>query len=105
MPRYLVKPDPDEDFYVDWSEIVDAPCDWGTKAELLNADNTEERFARADKHGTSMYATQFGGWNDKGFIYEQIGWLPRKNLKALCLWLQDHGEEADVMHLLEPLDG
>lgn len=106
MPRYIVKTNKDEDFYVVWSEIVDSPLYWGTRDQLVAQYDLAdpERFERADKAGTSSFNPAFGGWDDSGFIYEQIGWLPRHNLKALCLWLEDHGEDINPDHLLESLE-
>ena len=35
MGRFLIKPKADEDFYVSWSNNVDAPVYWGTRAQLV----------------------------------------------------------------------
>lgn len=105
MPKYLVKTNRDEDFYVYWSEITDSPYFWGTRDEVSVYDEiNDERIERADKTGTSAFDSRFGGWNDEGWVYEQIGWLPRQNLKSLCLWLDEHGEDTDVSQFLEPLE-
>lgn len=56
MPRTIIKLAPDEDWYVVWSTIVDAPTYWGTRAELEarpGAHALPERFDRADATGTS----------------------------------------------------
>ena len=117
MPAYIVKDKPDEDFYVMWSSVVDAPTFCGTRAEMEQCrwfgpgDVASERFARADKYGTSA---QWGadrpgaeivrpyGWSDtEGFIYQQQGWLRRARLRELCVRL---GREEPVDDLLEPLE-
>ena len=117
MPAYIVKDKPDEDFYVMWSSVVDAPTFCGTRAEMERCpwfgpgDVAAERFARADQFGTSAQwgADQPGaeiyrpyGWSDsEGFIYQQQGWLRRGRLRELCERL-DRDEPVD--DLLEPLD-
>lgn len=109
MPKYIVKPDRNEDFYVNWSEIVDSPTAWGTKSEVekilgYEPGSADDRFQRADETGTSSYDRRFGGWSDSGFIFEQIGWLSRRHLKAICLWLEEHDDIEGFPHL-EPLEG
>jgi hypothetical protein len=104
MPSFLVKADPDADWYCLWSTIVDAPTYWGTRAELAAehpnpAAVAPERFERADKNGTSamipgvLDVEQWFGWNDRSFILMEAGpeyreggcWLlPRANLRAFC---------------------
>lgn len=113
MPSYIVKASPDEDFYVMWSEIVEAPTAAGTRAELeaigyfTPADVAPERFDRADQHGTSAAAPaggkiyRFYEWTDKGMIYQQQGWLPRERLKELCDRL---AADQSVDDLLEPFE-
>lgn len=105
MPSYIVKADPAVDWYCLWSTVVDAPIDWGTRAELsrdLHGEAGEaERFARADERGTSVNWTDWPaddmpfGWQDDEFIvmegaperddYEDGCWmLPRENLRTYC---------------------
>ena len=88
MPHYIVKAHPDNDFYVDWSTIVDAPIEWGPAAdftEQIPADRKE----RADRNGTSSHDPRFFGWQDPFFIVANLGDgrfynLPRPNLQAFC---------------------
>lgn len=96
MPRFIIKPERDVDFYVDWSTIVDAPCEWGPAAaftEPIPAD----RLARADETGTSCRDPRFFGWDDKTLIVANMGdgdfyQIPRENLRA---WLEALGETPD----------
>lgn len=122
MPNYIVKADPSEDFYVRWSEIVDAPTDWGTRSHLEKILNPEEakpeRFERADQRGTSADWPGFTpdempyGWSDdEGFMVAEIdlpndrrktdesGWymLPRANLRALCERIDANEDPTDLL--------
>ena len=38
MPRYVIKPVPDRDFYVYYSTVVDSWIAAGTRAELLSEE-------------------------------------------------------------------
>lgn len=101
MPSYIVKASRDEDWYVKWSTIVDAPCGHGTRAQLERmypGVATPDRFQRADERGTSADWPDWPinrmpfGWNDAAFIVmegapdaEDGCWLlPRANLRAYC---------------------
>lgn len=123
MPSYIVKADPDQDFYVRWSTIVDAPTDWGTRSHLERSarrpeEVTPDRFARADERGTSADWPGFApdeqpyGWTDSdGFIVGEVdlsndqrnddegGWyvLPRANLRALCERLDAEQDPSDLL--------
>lgn len=120
MTWAIVKATPDEDFYVAWSDNVEAPLafgdrkymfDWADQPSRRALDSdvrgaTAARFERADRMGTSYLwptpedpAYRFG----EGFIYEQQGWLPRTNLRALCERLSEDWK-ADVRDLLEPFE-
>ena len=115
MPSYIVKADPDQDYYVMWSEVAEAPTFAGTRAEMeacdyfAPAEVSAERFARADEFGTSCQATaggkiyRFYEWSDPGMIYQQQGTLPRARLREVCDRL-DANEHADVSDLLEPFE-
>lgn len=97
----LVKCRRDEDFYVAWSEIVEAPAWYGTRAEAIEIGYAEERIARADEFGTSSI-NRFYAWNDRGMIAEQRGFLPRRYLRAYAL-LYAADEMQAAFDLLEPL--
>jgi hypothetical protein len=114
MPSYIVKASPDEDFYVMWSTIVEAPTAWGTRAQLTAVtyftpdELTPDRFDRADQYGTSCAAPaggkifRFYSFDDsEGMIYQQEGWLRRDRLKELCLRLEDNQSVDD---LLDPFE-
>lgn len=99
----LIKCRPEEDFYVAWSDIVEAPVWYGTRAEAAERGYTGERVARADKNGTSSLAG-FYNWNSTGMVAEQRGFLPRRYLRAYVL-LYDAGRMQAAFDLLEPFDG
>jgi len=112
----VIKPERDVDFYVGWSNIVECPVWWGTRAEATQYleedrqrrggmdDLPEVRLARADEHGTSDMSIRDGGWDDEGFIYEQRGWLRRDRLVEACRRLAAN-DETGVWDLLDPFDG
>lgn len=113
MPSYIIKPEPDQDFYVIWSTIVDGPTEWGTRAEVEEhllaeaarhqAAETAQRFDRADETGSSAHERGNGDWTDSGFTCNWTAdgnegdprWLPRDNLGQ---WLRT-GDET----LLDPI--
>ena len=113
MPTFIVKPKRDEDFYVLWSTVVDAPTGYGMRAELIGPfGGPAERFDRADEYGTSMQDPdlprdrQWFGWHDESFLLMNCGpdapangvWrVPRANVRDLCERL---GRDADVTDLL-----
>jgi len=124
MPSYIVKATPTEDWYCLWSTIGDAPCRWGSRAEMERAscDPAEvaaERFHRADKNGTSAAWENWPeedmpfGWSDESFLLmnscpdclnDDGYWLlPRKNLRAFCEAL-DAGADTTPLCVWEQHD-
>lgn len=119
MPRQIIKPDRDVDFYVEWSSIVEAPTAFGPREWMLDhllfdyrrathrfdweREQAEQRLARADVTGSSAYPPFACTWDDEGEIYEQRGILPRAKIRELCERLSKD-ERADVSDLLEPFD-
>lgn len=113
MGKTIIKPDRSDDFYVEWSSIVEAPTAWGTRAEMLEYmseqhERAEDRMARVDSRGTSALwpsraEPAYAFEDDDGLIYQQIGWIRRADLKALCKRLEKD-EDADVSDLLEPFE-
>ena len=119
MPSYIVKASPDEDYYVMWSTVVDAPTFAGTRAEmetchyLTPQDVAPERFARADQYGTSAQwgADEPGqeiirpyGWDTAECVYQgedAYALLPRDRLREFCDRL---GRDEPVDDLLVPTE-
>lgn len=106
MPKYILKVNPDEDLYVCWSTVVDAPTFWGTKQDFYNhdyliGDVTDDRFERADKRGTSAFDGD-GEWGDK-LMYMQYGMLDRKDLKA---FLESYDDKTGMhsLDLIQPFE-
>lgn len=103
MPTYIIKPSRDEDFYVWWSTIVDAPVAWGPRDDSEPA----ERWERADERGTSANWTDWPiekmpyRWDCEPLLIREQpdlpdggeGWwyIPRANLREFCRRL-DAGE-------------
>lgn len=110
MPSYIVKINKEDDFYVYWSDIVEAPHCWGTKAEVSDYikriwdDTSFGRFERADAYGSSAYSwADTYGWDDSGFIYKQLGFLKRAKLGEFLASFNKEENEFDLA-LLEPFD-
>lgn len=112
MPSYIIKCAPDEDLYLEWSTVVEAPTAVGTRAEMLDhlTENTSEtgihapeaRLQRADTTGTSAFGRYGCPWGSDGMIYKQRGILPRRNMAEYARrLLADVDAEPD--DLLEPL--
>lgn len=85
MPRYILKPEQESNFYVEWSTIVDAPLSWGAIEDLDIAISPEIK-ERIDLTGTSS-AHGVDGWDEPALLVRELGtthasWeLPRENLK------------------------
>lgn len=86
----ILKPDPDQDFYVVWLNGVDGPGAWGTRARVVDVltrpgsvfgerDADPERFERADATGTSEVGGCF-----EGMVVEGQAWMPRAKMVAWC---------------------
>lgn len=102
MPSYIVKPKPDEDFYIYWSTVVDGPVGWGSRKDLkrdISGDSliagNDQRFDRADETGTSSIAG-FGGWEETEFVVREIGPHPfilnREDFRAFCESWDGHSQ-------------
>jgi hypothetical protein len=113
MPSYIVKPDREVDWYVMWSDIVEAPTGGGTRAQVkacryFKADEVaDKRFDQADRTGCSALWPEpdrpIYGWDSSGFIYMQRGWLPRTNLRAAVERLLVN-ENDPITDLLRPFE-
>lgn len=118
MPTFIVKAEPDTDLYVLWSTVVDAPTFTGTRAEVTqhlawqdgnrSAQQIEQRFARADAHGSSgippfNYGTWDGDPGDGDLMYQQQGFIRRHNFPEYAARLRITGD-PDPGHLLDPFE-
>ena len=97
MGHTIIKPIRDEDFYVVYSSVVDAPIRCGTRAELeaTYEHAGADRFARADETGSSS-KLGWDGWADQtitvreGFrpdAYPENSWgaaVARADLRKFC---------------------
>jgi len=115
MSSFIIKAERDIDFYVWWSDNIEEPLGWGTRAEILGMLFEDDhraplaqrlqRLARADEYGTS---SRIGDcrWDDETIIFRQQGLLPRADLRALCQMYDARGGKAPkrkaVAHLLMP---
>lgn len=119
MPSFIVKPKRDEDFYVVYSTVVDAPTGWGARADFESAhmlhpqDFAYERFLRADEHGSSClefdrdgYRLGWYWWDEAEFTIMNgpgaPGTLPRDQLRAYCE-VQEL-DEAAAAAMVKPAD-
>lgn len=111
MGHTIIKPTRDEDFYVVYSSVVDAPIRWGTRAELESTYEhaAPDRFGRADEHGSSS-REGWDGWDEQaitvreGFrpgAYPPNAWcatIARVDLRRFC-------ESVDSDGYWNPADG
>lgn len=114
MPSYILKPDRDVDFYVEWSTVVDNATRVGPVREF--PDVPDERLIRADRQGTSCKGFERegdgylpGGWDDEELIVTNTNrrdhpfyWLDRTNLLAYGRLLYE-GKDTEAEALLRPL--
>lgn len=123
MPSTIIKLDPDQDWYVVWSTVVDAPTHWGARAEIERRyeNAAPDRFARADATGTSA---QWGGWvGPQPYSWETRAealvvsagncgiedprgcWasLPYRNLRKFCDRME-RGDDLDDLVVWEKFD-
>ena len=102
--KEVIKTSRDEDFYVGWSHVVEAPVWAGTRAEALEDGCPPSRLRRADETGTSIRDSFGLAWDHGGLIAEQRGYLPRARIGDYAtLYLLGRTEEA--FDLLEPFEG
>jgi hypothetical protein len=89
MPRVIIKTSRDEDMYLEWSTVSDAPTFSGTRSELVEAGVEEDRLLRADESGSSAHSPFFK-WSDPILIVQDAwgkrgyGIIQRKNLSRLA---------------------
>lgn len=108
MPRYIMKTAKNEDSYVEWSTVVDAPIKWGPAEDF--ADLVPERKRRCDETGTTMHDSAWGGWEDSGMIVHNMGnrhgfyWLDRGKLHEFLVALSENGSPEDPDHQQAVLD-
>lgn len=104
--EYIIKASPDEDWYCLWYTGPDAPGDYGTRQRLDSRYTLHgDRWKRADTNGSSMIDSDRGYWADPGWMVREIfpepRFLPRENLKALCL-AYEMGDEETMLALTRP---
>lgn len=113
MPRYIVKPNRDQDYYVEWSEVVDGPIFHGTRAEMAEYgiaqrwSSPEARLTRADETSNSALWYHPSWENDEHYILQQRGWFPRSRMPEVIRAFLDADENPDdpsVLALLEPFE-
>ena len=100
MPRFIIKPTREDDLYVEWSTIVDAPVAWGPASIFPESALPTDRKERCDTNGTSSF-DGFFGWDTPVIIVANMGDgdfydLPRENLKAFLESLGDNPEDRDT---------
>ncbi|MFC4224343.1 hypothetical protein [Lysinibacter cavernae] len=94
--QILIKPRPDEDFYVFYSTLHFSPMEWGPRSDYEDLEDLAEDFERADKYGSSSNQDATFHWNDWN-VEIRDGWAPgivpdlavaatidREDLRELC---------------------
>lgn len=103
----IIKATPDEDLYVGWSRVVEAPGGLWTRAQAEADGIPTDRLDRADLNGSSSIPEPDGpgegNWSDAGFIAEQRGWLRRDRIGAYTK-AYAAGDMNAAFDLLEPFD-
>lgn len=106
---FVIKCEPDEDRYIYWSDMVEAPHAMSGREAMIDylvcyhdhaPGKAEERLARADRTGTSAMINGWLTWEDEsGPIFEQRGCVPRAKLWEFCaLIMADERDKAyDLM--------
>lgn len=92
----VIKPRPDEDFYVFYSTLHFQPMEWGTRGDYEDLEEVDEDFKRADKNGSSAQNDDTFYW-DEWEIEIRGGWasaiapesavaatIDRDDLRELC---------------------
>lgn len=111
LPRSIVKPEKDKDFYVEWSTVVDAPTFYGTRADIIEHSKesdwrhiAEERLERADATGTSARWYKASWEDDEIYILEQTGTFPRSKMFEVVTVYDLYGvEEVLKRGLIDPI--
>jgi hypothetical protein len=101
--KEIIKISRDEDFYVGWSHIAEAPVWAGTYAEALADGCPPSRLRRADETGSSMHDAFGLRWDHGGLIAEQRGYLPRARIGDYALAYLDERLD-DAFDMLEPFE-
>lgn len=120
MTHEIIKPNRDADFYVYWSDNVDAPIMWGTREEFLSpvfseftpvgsGRSTEDRLKRTDETSRSALWTDFSWDEDWILIYKQKGTLRRSQLQDFLEAFDYSSEFAKetpaALSMLAPFEG
>lgn len=98
----IVKSARDKDQYVGWSNDCEMPAGVWSRETALAYGFPPSRLDRADAAGSSSHIGD-GGWDDRGFIAEQRGWLRRELLGDYAIEYLLGDREA-AYALLEPFD-
>jgi oligoribonuclease (3'-5' exoribonuclease) len=99
----IVKAAPDKDMYIGWSNVCEMPVGVWSRETAIAYGFPPSRLDRADENGSSDLSCGDGHWDDKGFIAEQRGWLPRARLGDYAVEYL-HGDREAAYALLEPFD-
>jgi hypothetical protein len=113
MPSHILKPRRDEDYYVEWSSIVDASTAFGTREEMIDYgvhsrwDDPEARHRRADETSCSALWYMPSWDKDEDYMLGQSGWFPRSQMRAVVEAFiaadENYGAQT-VVALLRPFE-
>lgn len=114
MGQVIIKPERETDFYIIWSDNVDAPVAFGTRASLMASGGpvrTAENFDRADANSSSSYRFPESWGKELWMIFQNSGTIPRSRMIELCkrldpIWDDLYGwyRYPQIIELLDPLD-
>jgi hypothetical protein len=98
----LVKTAKDRDQYVQWSTVADGPKGVFSRETALEYGFPRSTIDYADEHGSSSRLGD-GAWDDKGWVAEQRGWLPRHLIGDYAVEYL-HGDRVAAYAMLEPFE-
>lgn len=113
MGRALIKPERERDFYIIWSDNVDAPVAFGTKKSIQDADPDwkDDEFERADRTSTSSRRFPETWEEDFEMVFQNTGSIRRSRMLELCrrldpIWDDLYGwyKYPQIVELLEPFE-
>lgn len=94
--QIVIKPQPDDDFYVLYSTLHFEPMEWGPRSDYENFEDLGEAFERADRYGSSSISDATFHWSERT-IEIRGGWaeaiapesataatIERDDLRKLC---------------------
>lgn len=114
MGQVIIKPERDKDYYIIWSDNVDAPVAFGTRSaleEYPDGVRTAENFARADETSSSSRRFPETWAEDWSMVFQNTGLIRRSRMMDLVrrieyIWDDLYGwhKDPEIRALLDPFE-